>query len=91
MIEVTVKHSDLIELTPGMVSGYITNKLRDAGIPVKGFFIFGGLKSGFFTQSESIDGLGIVFRWHLPDDSIQGMNVDTAIFDELNEKQNEHK
>ena len=38
-------------------------KLREAGIPIKGVFVFRGIKSGVLTRTNDYESGDIVFSW----------------------------
>jgi hypothetical protein len=63
MIEVTISLLDIVEASePWVAEMMILGKLRDAGIPVKGFFHFQSLERGTLYETTTFDG-GLRYWW----------------------------
>ena len=61
MIKVKVNaldYPDVWRLTPVMWECWVVGKLRDAGIPVKGFLVFGGVKRGVLSRFDDAKDFG---------------------------------
>lgn len=54
MIKVVIPHSELLNTPAIALPAVIIAKLKTAGVPVLGTFVFGGIKSGLLTW---VDGL----------------------------------
>ena len=62
MLTVEIRLSQLADLR-GFETLKILQRLREAGIPVKGLFRFQGLESGKLYEYVSPDGLGLIYDW----------------------------
>ena len=64
MIEVRVDDIELMELlSPSLDEMYVISKLKDAGIPIKGTFLFKGLKNGRLTVMNDLINHGTIYKW----------------------------
>jgi len=64
MIEVRINPHDVpLDFTSAMIEMWCAAKLRDAGIPVSGFFIFKGVKSGKLLMFHDCQTNENVYQW----------------------------
>ena len=66
-IEITITNNELLNANiyskiPYAFETWIIGRLRDVGIPVKGFFIFNGVESGILKRTDNFDG-SINYKW----------------------------
>jgi hypothetical protein len=63
-IEVRISHADIADAKSMMVLEMRTlERLRRAGVPVKGVFAYSGLERGVITQYDDFETGDIVYRW----------------------------
>jgi hypothetical protein len=66
-IKVFIRKSDISGMSPDMQEMYFLNKLKKAGIPVKGVLCFKGVETGVLKKSECFDTDEIIYTWEGPD------------------------
>ena len=61
----TIRHefTDTELLPARFPEPYMLHALREAGIPVLGFFMFGGLTRGTLTRWDNFDRRVTIFEW----------------------------
>lgn len=64
MITVTISWNELTELPdPAFIQMYILSRLRDAGMPIKGLFLFQGVERGTLTEEMDITDRAMAYTW----------------------------
>jgi hypothetical protein len=64
MITVRISFLEITEFSdPAFIQMRILSKLRDAGIPINGFFLFQGLKKGTLTEEFDLENKGMIYTW----------------------------
>jgi hypothetical protein len=71
-ISVVISYNEALSMKrPEMMEAYVIGRLRDAGIPVKGVLLFGGVECGEITQEQCPYTKDIIFTWRDLDPSYE--------------------